>query len=231
MCASCASGYRAPAAMPGGNALASAARCASVNLTSSAPSASESRSRRRAPTSGTMSLPCAATQAMATCAGDAPSSSAIARSSLDQRQVGVEIAALEARAHRAEILRAGALLRPVPADQPARQHAIGGDADAELAAGRQDVALDAARDQRVLDLQIGDRMHRVRAADGFGADFRQADVPIAARLHHVGDRADRVLDRHVGIEPRRAVDVDVVDAEPLQRVGEESSSPPPGGRR
>jgi hypothetical protein len=40
------------------------------------------------------------------------------------------------------------------ADQPARQHAIGGDADAELPASRQDLVLDAARDQRVFDLQI-----------------------------------------------------------------------------
>ena len=59
------------------------------------------------------------------------------------------------------------------------------------------------------------------AADRLGADLRQADVADVAGLHQVGDGADRVLDRHVRIEARRTVDVDVVDAEPLQRVGEE----------
>ena len=43
-----------------------------------------------------------------------------------------------------------------------------------------------------------------------------ADV---ASLHEVGNRADRVLDRHVRVEARGTIDVDVVDAEPLQRVG------------
>ncbi len=36
-----------------------------------------------------------------------------------------------------------------------------------------------------------------------------------------GDGADRLLDRHVGIEPRRPVDVDMVGAQPLQRIGGE----------
>ena len=59
------------------------------------------------------------------------------------------------------------------------------------------------------------------AADGVGADFGQADVPDVAGLDHVGDGADRVFDRHRRIEPRRPVDVDVIDAEPLQRIGDE----------
>ena len=45
-----------------------------------------------------------------------------------------------------------------------------------------------------------------------------ADV---AGLDHLGDRADGLLDRHVRIEPGGAVDVDVVGAEALQRVGQE----------
>ena len=52
------------------------------------------------------------------------------------------------------------------------------------------------------------------APDRLGADFRQPDVPDVAGLDHVGDGADRVLDRHRGIEPGRAIDVDLVDAEP-----------------
>src|SRR5580704_601529 len=41
-----------------------------------------------------------------------------------------------------------------------------------------------------------------------------------ALLDEIGDRTDRLLDRHTRIEPRRAVNVDVVGAEPLQAVGD-----------
>ena len=81
--------------------------------------------------------------------------------------------------------------------------------------------LDAARDQRIFDLQVDDRMDGCGPADGVGADFGQADMADIAGLDHVGDGADRVFDRHVRIEPGRAVDVDIVDAEPLQRIGDE----------
>jgi hypothetical protein len=40
-------------------------------------------------------------------------------------------------------------------------------------------------------------------------------------LHHVGDRPNGILDRHGRVEPRRPVDVDVVGAEPAQRIAEE----------
>ena len=107
------------------------------------------------------------------------------------------------------------------ADQAARQHAISGDADAELTAGLQDVAFDAALDQRIFDLEIDDRMHGMRAADGVGADLGQADMPDIAGLHHLGDAADRLLDGNAGIKPCRPVDVDVVGAETLERIGKE----------
>ncbi len=74
---------------------------------------------------------------------------------LHQRQVALDVLALEAR--RARGSRRAPPPSPVSADEAARQHAIGRDADAELAAGRQDAVLDAARDQRILDLQIADR--------------------------------------------------------------------------
>ena len=79
---------------------------------------------------------------------------------------------------------------------------------------------DAAH-QRVLDLQVADRVHRRGPSDRLDADLREADVADVAGLHHVGDRADRLLDRHRGIEARRTVDVDVVDAEAREAVGEE----------
>jgi hypothetical protein len=42
-------------------------------------------------------------------------------------------------------------------------------ASTSITAGRQDFVLDRAREQRVLDLQVRDRMHRLRAPDGLGA--------------------------------------------------------------
>ena len=58
------------------------------------------------------------------------------------------------------------------------------------------------------------------APDRLGADFRQPDMPDVTGADHVGDGADRVLDWHCRIEPGRAIDVDIVGAEPAQRVGE-----------
>ena len=58
------------------------------------------------------------------------------------------------------------------------------------------------------------------AADGFGADLGQADVADVPGFHHVGDRTDGVLDRHVRIEAGGTVDVDVVQTKPLQGIGE-----------
>ena len=112
-------------------------------------------------------------------------------------------------------------VRPVPGEEAAGEDAVGGDADPELAAGGQDLLLDPARDQRVLDLQVGDGMHGVRPADRLGADLGEADVADVARLDHLRDRADRLLDRDVGEHAPGPVDVDVVGAEPAQRVGEE----------
>jgi len=107
------------------------------------------------------------------------------------------------------------------ADEAARKHAVGGDGDAKFAAGAEDVVLDAARDQRVLNLQIANGMDGGGAADGLRADFRKPDVPHVARLDHLGDGADGFLDGHLRIDARRAIDVDVLDAEALQGVGEE----------
>jgi hypothetical protein len=63
-------------------------------------------------------------------------------------------------------------------------------------------------------------MHRGGAPQGLGADLGEADVTHIAGLHHLRDRADGVLDRHPRVEPRRPVHVDVLDPEPLERVGE-----------
>ena len=62
-------------------------------------------------------------------------------------------------------------------------------------------------------------MHSGGAADGVRSDFRKSYVTHVTRFHHVGERSDSVFDGHVGIDSRRPVDVDVVDAETSQRIG------------
>jgi hypothetical protein len=109
----------------------------------------------------------------------------------------------------------------VAGQQAARQHAVGGHADPQLAAGRQDLLLETAREERVLDLQVTDRVDGGRAANGVGAGLREADVADIARLDHLGDRAHGLLDRDVRVDARRPVDVDVVGPKAPQRVGEE----------
>ena len=141
-------------------------------------------------------------------------SSAASRSRLRSEVLGPEPGEPGPRVARPDL--AGARGR----QQAARQHPVGGHADAELADRRQDLRLDPAAHQRVLDLQRGDRVDGVRAADGGGAHLGQAEVPDEAGLDHLRDRADRVLDRDPRVQPGRLVQVDVVGAEPLQRVGE-----------
>jgi hypothetical protein len=80
-----------------------------------------------------------------------------------QRGVLPEILAFEARQVRA--LHDLALHRRCR-DQPARQHAIGGDADPQRAQLGQDASFDAARDERILDLQVAHRRHRMGALHG-----------------------------------------------------------------
>ena len=120
----------------GGHGCSMRSRSPPSSSSSSAPSASCSRSRRRAPTSGTMSSPRESTQAIASWATVAPRSSATSRSASTSARLRLQVLALEARAawrgsRRWPSSRSRA---PVAAQQPARQHAVGRDADAQLAA-------------------------------------------------------------------------------------------------
>ena len=139
----------------------------SSSVTSSAPSASCSRSRRRAPITGTMSSPRESDPgdrhlgdgraALARRSGGARRRARRLRSRLPRWKRGAW-----ARKSLAGRSRCGG---PVAGEQAAGEHAVGGDADAELARRRQDLVLDPARDQRVLDLQVGDRVDGGGAAD------------------------------------------------------------------
>ncbi|MCW0424987.1 hypothetical protein NB713_002930 [Xanthomonas sacchari] len=104
-----------------------------------------------------------------------------------------------------------------PGQEAAAQRRVRHEADAQLAHRLQHaVVFRIARPQRVLALQRGDRMHRVRAADGGRGGFGQAEEAHLALFHQPRHRPDRVLDRHVRIHPVLVVEVDVVHAEPAQ---------------
>src|SRR5205085_5876774 len=107
---------------------------------------------------------------------------------LDKLQVLLEILALEAWVVATEI----ALLEIIdgvepPRKKPAAERAVRDEADAELANRRQDRVLDVAAPERVLGLQGGNRVDRVRPANRFGTSLRQAEVahlPLLDQLRH-----------------------------------------------
>ena len=104
-----------------------------------------------------------------------------------------------------------------PVRKPRPERRVGDEADAELAARRQDLVGGVARPQRVLGLQRGDRVHGAGAAQRLGARLGQPEVADLALLHELGHRADGLLDRRVGVDAVLVVEVDVVDAEAPQR--------------
>ncbi len=112
-----------------------------------------------------------------------------------------------------------ALGTDAPAEETARQHAIGGDADAQLAQGGQDLGLDAPAHEGVLDLEAGDGRHGAGPADRRGTRLGKPDMANIARLHEVPDGPHRVLDRHRRVDAGRHVEIDPIRAEPLQAVG------------
>src|SRR5262249_55244776 len=59
-------------------------------------------------------------------------------------------------------------------------------------------------------------MHGARARQRFGPDFGETDPAHLAGAYEVGHRADRFLDRHARIDAVQVVEIDRIDAEPLQ---------------
>src|ERR1051326_6077272 len=60
-------------------------------------------------------------------------------------------------------------------------------------------------------------MNGVCAANRLRPGFGHAEVPHFAGVNEVGHRTDRVFDRCVGIDAMLIVEIDVIDAEALQR--------------
>src|SRR5262245_38039008 len=63
-------------------------------------------------------------------------------------------------------------------------------------------------------------MDRARAANGLAADLGEAEVFDVTLLDQILDGKCGILDRHVWVEPRWAIDVDRVHTQALQAVGE-----------
>ena len=102
-------------------------------------------------------------------------------------------------------------LANAPVRKPRPSGRVGDEADAELAQRRQDLGFDVARPQRIFGLDRGERMGLVGAADGVGAGLAQAEVAHLALLDQPRHGADRVLDRHVGIDAVEVIEIDDLD--------------------
>ena len=68
----------------------------------------------------------------------------------------------------------------------------------------------------------GEWVYRVGSPDRRRAGLTDAEMPHLARGDELGHRADRVLDRHRGIESGGAIDVDRIDAESLRDTAEKA---------
>src|SRR5206468_6891015 len=76
--------------------------------------------------------------------------------------------------------------------------------------------LRVARPERPLALQRRDRMHGVSAADRRRRRLGESEVPHLARVDELFHRSDRLLDRRLIVDAMLVVEIDVVDAEPLE---------------
>jgi len=80
---------------------------------------------------------------------------------------------------------AGRRARDRPSQKAVRQHAVRNEPDAQLARSRQDLLVDEAAREGILDLQGGYRMDRMRAPEVIDPDFRYAQVPDLAFLDRI----------------------------------------------
>ena len=136
---------------------------------------------------------------------------------LDHLLIPFEVAAGEAGQMAAEVARAPRLRS---GEESARQHPVGGHPHAQGGERGEDVGFGSAADQRILDLEVGNGVDTMRAADRLGAHFREPDGADVSGFDHLRDRADGVLDRDARVDTAGSIDVDVAHAEPFETVGE-----------
>ncbi len=102
-------------------------------------------------------------------------------------------------------------------EEAAAEGRVGDEADAELAADRDDFGFGVALPKGVFGLESGDGVNFVGASDGGGGGFRKAEVFNLASFDELGHGADGVFDRGVGIDAVLVVEIDVIEAEALER--------------
>ena len=185
-------------------------RSSGVSSTAAAPRFSSRRCSFVVPGMGTIHGFCASSQASAICAGVAFFRAAMSRS----RSTRAWFAFRASGAKRGTMLRKSELSNVVfssilPGEEALAQRAEGNEADPELLERRQHLLFGPPPPQRVLALDRGDRLDRVRAADRLHSGLGQAEVPDLALLDQILHRSRHVLDRHVRVD---AVLVEEVDA-------------------
>ena len=98
------------------------------------------------------------------------------------------------------------------------ERAEGDEADPELLERRQDRILRLTPPQRVLALEGGDRLHRMRATDRLDAGLGQAEVLDLAGLDQLLHRTGDLFDRNLRVDPVLVEEVDRVGLQPAERA-------------
>ncbi len=137
---------------------------------------------------------------------------------LDQFEVLLEIAALEARAVPTPVFFRQVVERLITAgEKTAAQGAVGHESDPQLTRGTEDLVLGVSTPERILGLQRRDRLHVVRAADRCGAGLRQSQVAHLAFFDQTAHGTDGLFDRNLGVDTVLIVEVDMIDPQALKR--------------
>ena len=144
---------------------------------------------------------------------------------IGELKIGIEavavtspVEALEARVRMVEILLAERLdVLQKAAEIPASEGREGDQNCARFGTGLNEAEFGIARPERIFRLNSGDRVHGARSTKRIGGDFGEPDRADPACFDETRQFADRVFDRYRFVDAMHIVEVDVVDAEPLQR--------------
>ncbi len=189
---------------------------------------SRSCSSVRAPRMGAVTPGCAEAQASATCASGWSISPLTSRRASSTRQLWLvnfwSPKGLSPLSRPWPVAPAPSPAPVLAGEEAAGERAPGADAEAARAGGGQVLALDAALDERVLELQgggSGDSVRlgqRRRPGDVPGGHVREAKIADFAGAHQVAERPQHLLNGRDAIPDVQPVEVDVVGAQPAQRA-------------
>ena len=161
-----------------------------------------------------------------------PCSRATAAYGVEQLEVLLPVAGLEARHVQPDVLRRQRRdVAQLAGEESAREWAERDERDAQLAARVEHGHFGVARPQRVFGLDGGQRVHGVRTADGCRRHLAHADRPHLAGLDQTRHRADALFDRQALVPAVQVVEVDDVGLEPRQAVVARSARSPRAARR